>query len=382
MGRAGYTLDEVNARLAAKRSKVRIALRGKGALNLQATLPPKPLSKRKDRHQQYIPLGLSYPAEDTAAAKKARDGIMKRAEAEADRLDGDIVYNRFDWENYNVSGTVGGTTISEIIRQFEKHHRSQNRLEDRTWRNNYMVFFKHLPPDAPISASLLRDTIALRSQEGAGTRQTFCKRYKLLADFAGIEVDFSEFRQRGRPKNSYEPREIPSDAEILRHRPTLEGRYKQSLRGWQWVYSILFVAGLRPHEAFFCEWSSAGLEVTKGKTGPRTVLYEIMELMTPGLIERWSLKEIHLPGIDAEATYHKGTLGHNIANTLYKKKIPIKAYDIRHAFALRGISFNVPAATMAAMMGHSEDEHVRTYRKHLDTGRNKDILRKMLENRG
>ena len=379
MAKVTYTLDAVNSRLKAKGSKTRVERRGKAALNLCATLPPKPRSKRVKPFQQRIPLRLDYPDlpknEITPAIARTRATILKRAEAEAEHLNHALTYNTFSWDNYEVKGTVQATPIAQLVSEFKTHYFNHHKLYERTWANNWQRYFNYLPQSEYLTPTILRNTVAEASKPNTQTRAFFCKRYEAIAAFAGVEVDLSDFKVVTETK---EDRSIPSDETLIKHRPEAIGRYRTSRLGWQWVYSILYVAGLRPHEAFFCEWSDEGLEVLTGKTGERTILYEVMELMSPGLIQKWDLKTIRYPGIDFKAAYENGSLGRRITRQFWKWNSPVVAYDLRHAFALRGIRYEIPTRVMAQMMGHSEKTHVDKYRKWLDKDRSKDILRQLI----
>lgn len=376
-----YSLDAINARLKAKGSKVALEMRGKGALSLRATLPAKPLSNRTGKLQQRIPINLLLPLPDKdlvpASIQKARDEILKRAEAEAEKLNSDLISNSFSWDKYEVRGTIQGTTVKDLISQFQNEYTKTNNIQERTWVNNWLRYLNYLPQEEPISESLLTNTIANSSKPNTHVRLNFCARYKTLAKFANIEVDFSKLEKR-LSRGHKKELQIPSDVEIIEYRPLVSSENKSQL-GWQWLYSVLFVAGLRPHEAFFCRWSDDGLEVLKGKTGARTVLYEIIDLMTPGLIEEWNLKQITLPSIDYETAYDDGSLGNKINTRFWKKKIKLNPYSLRHAFALRAMSNNVPVSVAAKMMGHSEQVHIKTYRKWLTDERSKEILSRLLK---
>lgn len=376
-----YTIEAINQRLKDKRSKARVVLRGKTAINLQATLPAKPMAKGRGRRQQHIPLGLSMPIADTKEANKEKVRILKIAEAQAELLHTDLLYDRFSWDNYNVAGTVHGTPIKELIPKFEEHYRQRNTLKQRTWETKWMRVLRYLPGKEPLSEEVLKSAIARCSKPASITRFRMCQRYRALAEYANIEVDFSEFETVDAPTDEYGLRQIPPDKYLIEHRPSGEGRYQKSQQGWRWIYSVLFVTGARPHEVFFGRWAKDGFEITKGKTGPRVILYEVMEVLTPGLVEEWNLKDIKLPNIRADESYERGKLGMKVNNSFHKQNIPVRPYDIRHAFALRGIKKRVPTSVMALMMGHSEEEHIRTYRKFMDQSRSQDILSDMLRER-
>lgn len=73
-------------------------------------------------------------------------------------------------------------------------------------------------------------------------------------------------------------------------------------------------SGRVPHEAFFYEWVPEGLQVLKGKTGPRLVF----QLFYPEWVEVWGLKNICRPRIDAEHAYTKRNLGKKINNQFHR----------------------------------------------------------------
>ena len=136
--------------------------------------------------------------------------------------------------------------------------------------------------------------------------------------------------------------EVPDDALLFKTREEVSCANIVADAGWRWVYSILLLAGLRPHEAFFCEWSDAGLEVLQGKTGPRTIFYEAFELLYPSekdgcksLVDEWGLKNIRLPNVNAQSAYEKGSLGGKVCIRWARWQLPFSPYTICQAFALR-----------------------------------------------
>ena len=378
-----YSIEAVQSRLRAKRSKVMVVLRGKSALNLQAVLPPKPLSGKRSWHQQYIPLRRSYPDGNSKDSLKARAQIMKVCEAEADLLNTELLYERFTWDKYAVRGLPNTTPVGEVVAKFEQAYRRDNELQDKTWARNWWRYFKLMPQDKNLTPNIMLNTVALKSTPHTGTRQTMIGKFEKLAKFAAVDVDFSPYKENLSKHRRSQQRTIPSDEIIRANRPQITTMYKKTQLGWQWVYGIIYVAGLRPHEAFFCEWSDKGLEVLKGKTGPRTILYQVMELTTPGLIDEWNLKAIELPRIDAESAYANQSLGNKISIGLSRQGvIEVNPYDLRHAFALNTIKARIPERVAANMMGHTIDIHRQRYRKWLDVDRSEEILDQMLADRG
>ncbi|MEO0368936.1 MAG: hypothetical protein AAF197_09155, partial [Pseudomonadota bacterium] len=167
MPKVVYTLEAVRARLKAKGSKVAIQRRGKGALSLVATLPPKPMSKRISPHQQRIPLGLNLPDlpknNPGSTLAKARAQIVKKAESKAEALNNELIYNTFDWADYGVRGTTQGTTTAQLIQLFKADYLSKNTLQDRTWARNWQRNLNFLPQDASLSEDAFYHAIRFSS---------------------------------------------------------------------------------------------------------------------------------------------------------------------------------------------------------------------------
>ena len=376
MPKITYTVDAINARLKAKGSKVRVEVRAQKAINLRATLPPKPMSSRPHPYQQRIPLNLFESPEG-----------LKRAEYEAEKLHGALLYNSFDWADYAAAKTVAGSNTAEVVELFKAHYFASNDLTERTWTNNWAKYFNRLPQDSPLSVDAIERVIKATGDRTYSRRDAIAV-MKNLAKFAGLDANFSRFvSNKVRGRNAIE---IPPDELLFKSRETIACENIRANEGWRWVYSILLLAGLRPHEAFFCQWSDSGLEVLQGKTGARTIFNEVFELLYPSevegcksLVDEWRLKNIKLPGIrDAQASYEKGTLGNKVCIRWLRWGLPFSPYSMRHAFAIRASvthADKIRSATAAALMGHSEDTHVRVYHRWLSAAHNQELLKAALE---
>ena len=106
MSKTEYTVAAANQRLKEACTKVALVRVG-GMLYFQATLPPKPDSKRTTPYQQKISTKL--PASEQG---------VKRAEAEAKLLGAALVADTFDWSNYQVRGKKSSLTVKDWIKKF------------------------------------------------------------------------------------------------------------------------------------------------------------------------------------------------------------------------------------------------------------------------
>jgi integrase len=134
--------------------------------------------------------------------------------------------------------------------------------------------------------------------------------------------------------------------------------------------------GLRDHEVFFCEWTDEGLQVLKGKTGPRLVF----EPLYPEWVEAWDLKNVVLPKIrDPDDLYAKQQLGTKVSRAFKRQGVPFTPYDLRHAFGFRAsVTFELPVPTSAELMGHSAKVHLDRYHKHSKLRQNQEAVRRVM----
>ena len=329
-----------------------------------ATLPPKPRSSRPKPYQQKIstgqksnPLGIQYAE---GQARQLGDRIAAWRAARKDP-------RFFDWSFYQSNMYGSGETVADSIRDFKAHYLETHSLKGSTWLNQWDKVFRKLPQDRPLRRDILIGE-ALATSRDTRLRMETCRKLQHLADFAGLEVNLLQYKGSYGP-SKVQPRRLPSDEEIA------EWYYKIPNRRWQWVYGILAAGALRPHEAFFCGWENSRLEVYKGKTGPRKVL----ELFYPEWVDEWNLRDVRMPGIDAQASYEKATLGAKVTRQLKRYGVPFDSYDLRHAAAVRmSVVFGVPVTVAARLMGHSPVEHSRTYHRHIDQAQQERAIARVI----
>lgn len=349
-------LKHANAFLKAERAKVSL-IRAGDMLYFRGTFPPKPGSKKPLPHQQKIAARLPV----------SRQGI-KKARSEAILIGAKLVSGDFSWDEFNYRTKAAQLRTSTWIRKFEDDYRATHQLRDRTWNENWLKWFKQLPQQGKLTPEALVK-LALSKKPNSSSRRLCCQRLQALANFAGVEVDLLQY-QGNYGRSKVEARELPSDEAISGWREAIPNAR------WQYLYGLIAAYGLRPHEAFFSEIKSDhSLVVSVGKTGQR-----IAKPFYPEWVDLWHLEKPNLPLIDAERSYHKGNLGKKISNQFRDKyKMPFKVYDLRHAFAIRThVSFGLPESVCAKLMGHSVEEHMRTYQKWLDGARTDAAIERAL----
>lgn len=237
---------------------------------------------------------------------------------------------------------------------FEQKGKTPTKL--KTWVNEYEKIFKLLPLTAPLSIPALKRVIT-SYEASQRQRKRACIACQKLADFAGIDVDFSGLKGDYQFMQRIDPRNIPDDdviAATWKAIPSPE---------WQWVYGMMAAYGLRPHECFlldldtwFSEPDDLSLQVLAGKTGDRLVFPYY-----PAWVEDFNLKTQHPPVPTCDLRDHS-RLGDWARLWFHRHELPFNLYSLRHAYARRACDFGLEISIRAEMMGHSVEVHRRVYR--------------------
>jgi integrase len=343
----------INDRLKQSAVPVRVRLNG-GKLGIRATLPVKLGQGKK---QQDIRLGIPV----------SRDGF-KMVEAEAHRLADLLLKGQFSWNLYVPDEKkLDQMPVAQLVQKFKDDHMKCHRISEATWVSQWQRTFNRLPQDEPLNAASIL-AVTLVSEPDSCSRERSCQRLQLLANYAGITIDLKPYKGRY-GHHAVKPRDIPSDELIV------EWRDRVPNPGWQWVYGMMATFGLRPHECFFCEFVD-GYTVRvfeETKTGTR-----ITRAILPEWSNQWNLMEVIRP----QVTGHKpGDFGDRNKRQFQRYKIPFPAYNLRHAYAIRGsVMKGLPVSTMAAYMGHSVQVHTKTYHHWLSDVINEEVYRRLILN--
>ncbi len=352
-----YSLSAVNGRLAIARVRVKLQVRG-GRIWVQGTFPPKPGSDRPRDYQQQF--SLKVPASDEG---------FRQAEKEARLIGAELVSKEFRWEKYlSADRLPDAKPCKKWIAEFWDYYLARNDLKPSTWNGDWMNIYKRLPQDKPLTVALMHDRIS-RTDPNTRNRLETCRKLQKLADFAKLDADFLELEGNYGP-SKVKDRDVPSDEVITAQ----WGKIKNP--GWRWVYGIMAAFGLRDHEVFFCEWTDEGLQVLKGKTGPRLVF----QALYPEWVDEWGLRDITRPKIqDPDDLYAKQQLGTKVARAFNRQGVPFTPYDLRHAFGIRAsVTFELPVTTAAALMGHSPKVHLERYHKHIQLRQNVEAAQRIM----
>ncbi|MEH1902485.1 MAG: integrase [Nostoc sp.] len=352
-----WTIEAVNERLKAGKIGVKVEARG-DRLSLRATLPSKPLSNKTKPYQQYLALGIY-----------ANPAGLQRAEAEAKIVGGLLARGEFDWSRYLIDEQeLGIGDWAEWIEKLRVDYFAQKGDTPNaqfTWKNDYEAAFKNLNGEVT-SASLI--AAATYTTANSRSRKRTCEKLQLLAELTGIKVDLKPYI--GNYGNAQtKPRQIPTDDEIIAARSFFDNSPT-----WLWAYGAMSVYGLRNHEIFHCEISRENFtcHILEGKTGER-----ICYPLHPHWAEEWQLWQIKKPRCSGN-TYRD--YGKRVTTAFWRRHVPFDAYDLRHAYAIRGsVRYKVPVTTMASWMGHSPVVHYQTYQKWVSESENAEVYLRAIQ---
>jgi integrase len=325
-------INQANGRLKAAKTGVTILQRG-DRLYLQSVLPPRPGSSKSSPCQQQIALGIhANPPGISLAEKEARRlGYLRDAK-------------EFDWGLYVRATQQKSETVGDWVQKFEEKKRGE--VCATTWKTDYQRPFGTLPAGESITSELLLDAIA-KTTPNTRQRRRFCLAFRQLAEFAGIEIDLATQIGSYSP-TKVQPRQLPSDEEIARAFEQIQNSE------WQWVYGILATYGLRDHEVFYIELSKFPIvQVLEGKTG-----YRQCWPLRPEWAEQWDLANIKRPPVTGRC---HADFGARVCKFFARSPFDFCAYDLRHAWAIRAISFGLDTSLAAKQMGHSLATHTQTY---------------------
>jgi integrase len=349
------SIEALNERLKKECIPVRVRRHG-DALCLRATLPPKPGSGHLEPRRYDLSPGVGA----------STDGL-RRIEQEARALGAAIALGRFRWEDWlKPKPLQSEMTIGQWVSRFKAEYMATHDLSEATWQRHWQAVYKCLPQESLLTAERLLEVV-FATEANKRHRKETCKKLQALAKFAKLELDILKYQGNYASTNPQIEREPPSDAAIVLWRD------KIPTASWQWFFGVCAVFGLRPHEAFFCEFEHPHkLRVLEGKTGPRTV-----RAFYPEWSDRWELTNKLVPNI--HCTDYRG-YGDRACRQFNRYKLPFTPYDLRHRYAMRlSIDFRLQVPIAAKEMGHSPVVHWNTYQRWISGAEQDKVYAEVME---
>ena len=201
-------------------------------------------------------------------------------------------------------------------------------------------------------------------KEGSRSRKQCATSLSVLAKFLEIKLPEDwKFNSRGYGLNKAGFRDLPTDELIEKLWEKIPNK------SWKFVFGLMATYGLRNHEVFFCDLSSLtnfGDKIIRVLPTTKTGEHQVWPFH-PEWVEKFELSKLGenpelLPNIkrDLKITTLQN-IGKKITDQFNRYSLQIRPYDLRHAWAVRTIFYDLPDTVAARMMGHSVSLHTQTY---------------------
>ena len=365
-------INNFNDKFATKGSKLRIEKRG-DKLNIRGSLPSK--KNNNNFTVQRISLGLKADSAGLEEAKKKLQLITLQLDL-----------NQFNWINW-VKNPDKEEIENELkfltkINEFEDFFFSETKNEyltstrKTTWKSSYKPYLKRIISIYDKSDSENLNNIFMTTlksyKEGSRSRKQCATSLSVLAKFLDHTLPENwNLMAKGYGLKKASFRDLPTDEKIEELWEEIPNN------SWKYVFGLMATYGLRNHEVFFCDLSSLsnnGDKIIRVLPTTKTGEHQIWPFH-PKWIDRFELYKLGqdpelLPNINRDL--RKTTLqniGKKITDQFKRYSLRIKPYDLRHAWAVRTIFYDLPDTVAARMMGHSVSLHTQTYH-HWITKRN------------
>jgi len=357
-------INNVNDKFATQGSKLKIEKRGE-KLNIRGSLPSK--EDKNNFKIQRISLGIKADISGIEEAKKKLQLINLQLEL-----------NQFDWTNWvvntNKNEIKNDSEFPNRLNQFEEFFFKERKNEylsstrKTTWRSSYKPYMKRILKiyydyDKKDLENIFQKTLE-SYKEGTRSRKQCATSLSVLAKFLDIKLPEDwKLNSRGYGLNKAGFRDLPTDELIEKLWEMIPNK------SWNFVFALMATYGLRNHEVFFCDLSSLtnfGDKIIRVLPTTKTGEHQVWPFH-PEWVEKFELSKLGdnpelLPNINRDLKITTlQNIGKKITDQFKRYSLKIKPYDLRHAWAVRTIFYDLPDTVAARMMGHSVSLHTQTY---------------------
>tara|TARA_B100000902_G_scaffold98193_1_gene100666 strand:+ start:32 stop:1210 length:1179 start_codon:yes stop_codon:yes gene_type:complete len=357
-------INNINDKFATEGSKLRIEKRGE-KLNIRGSLPSK--QNKNNFTVQRISLGLKADLMGLEEAKKKLQLINLQLELD-----------QFNWCNWvkisDKKKTKDEFKFLTRLNEFEKFFFRENKNEfltstrKTTWRSSYKPYIKRMISIQNDSKTENLDSIFIKTlktyKEGSRSRKQCATSLSVLAKYFEHKLPEDwKLMAKGYGLNKASFRNLPTDKVI-------EDLWaKIPNKSWKYVFGLMATYGLRNHEVFFCDLSSLtdyGDKIIRVLPTTKTGEHQVWPFH-PKWIDKFELYKLGkdpelLPNINRDLRITTlQNIGKKITDQFKRYSLRIKPYDLRHAWAVRTIFYDLPDTVAARMMGHSVSLHTQTY---------------------
>ena len=359
-----HEIDLINNKFSINGSKLRIEKRG-NKLNIRGSLPSK--DNKAILKIQRISLGLN-----------ANISGLKEAQKKLQLINLQLELDQFQWSNWSSNQRGEDNKINNFL--FKKINDFENTFFDEsknisykssrktTWNSAYKPYIKRMITTYNTNENKELNNIFINTlksyKAGTRSRKQCGTSLHVFAEFIDHRLPpewKSLSKGYGLKKASF--RNLPDDQLI-------ENLWKNiPNKSWQYVFALMATYGLRNHEVFFCDLSTLknnGDKILRIFPTTKTGEHQVWPFH-PKWVDLFDLSSLGedpnlLPKINRDL--RKTTLqniGKRITDQFNRYKLNIRPYDLRHAWAVRTIFYDLPDTVSARMMGHSVSLHTQTY---------------------
>ena len=357
-------INNLNDKFATQGSKLKIEKRG-NKLNIRGSLPSK--DDKKNFKIQRISLGIEADIDGLEDAKKKLQLINLQLEL-----------NQFDWidwiNNEKKKELKKDFEFPNKLIQFEEYFFQERKNEyfsstrKTTWRSSYKPYLKRIlniynQHNSKDLENIFQKTLETY-KEGSRSRKQCGTSLSVLANFLDVKLPENwKSSSKGYGLNKAGFRNLPTDEVIEKIWDTVPNK------SWKFVFGLMATYGLRNHEVFFCDLSSLtnfGDKIIRVLPTTKTGEHQIWPFH-PEWVEKFELLKLGenpelLPNINKDLKITTlQNIGKKITDQFKRYSLQIKPYDLRHAWAVRTIFYDLPDTVAARMMGHSVSLHTQTY---------------------
>jgi len=357
-------INNVNDIFATQGSKLRIEKRG-NKLNIRGSLPSK--ENKNNFKIQRISLGIKADISGLEEAKKKLQLINLQLEL-----------GQFDWINWisnsQIKEVKNDYEFSRKINQFEEFFFKERKSEylsstrKTTWRSSYKPYLKRVlniyNEYENANLEIIFQKTLESYKEGSRSRKQCATSLSVLAKFLEMKLPENwKLSSKGYGLNKAGFRNLPTDELIEKLWDKIPNK------SWKLVFGLMATYGLRNHEVFFCDLSSLtnfGDKIIRVLPTTKTGEHQVWPFH-PEWVEKFELSKLGenpelLPNInrDLKVTTLQN-IGKKITDQFNRYSLQIRPYDLRHAWAVRTIFYDLPDTVSARMMGHSVSLHTQTY---------------------
>jgi integrase len=363
------SVKSANERLGKCRLKID---RKSGRLFLRGTLPPLPNEETSEKTKRYwVPF-----------CDATLKGVID-AEIKCKDIDTYLKLGNSDWwllmPDYQQERTekLKPKTMDRIKLEFEQAYwlnRKRERKTLNTWEKSYQDIFLKIPDEDLFTEKNIVKWLEA-TEANSKPRQDLLRVIKALADYQGIKesIDWKKYPCKYKPKR----RTLPTDEEI---EFIYQGINDEAVK---WSFGLCATYGLRPSEMFLLKPENIKAFIDPSNT--RKVLQVPDDTKTgerevyplhPKWIEDFDLMNVCLLKTKAEKLETKVSW----LNKLFRKfGFNHGAYDLRHRYAIRASELGVLVDIAAKWMGHSVEEHCKTYQKWMDKSTHNKAFDKVIK---